>query len=292
MSIAAGLGGTPRRGPSTPSLRDKEKRMRTTMTLAIVLCLAAGRAGDLTLANVRTTYGVLGPTRPDNKILPGDALAISFDIDGVKPTAGNKALYKIGMEVTDSSGKLLFRQEPRDQEAPWPAASKILAACATLQVGTGQPPGEYTVKVTVADRNSGATGDFSRTYTLLPRGFGIVRVSTTGDAEGRSPLPVLQTGKSAWINFSTVGQARKEEHGQPDVAVAMQVRDQEGRPLLTNAPSGEVKKGVPDSAAALPFQFELELNRPGTFTVELTATDKIGGGNASVAFPVTVVKAK
>jgi hypothetical protein len=266
--------------------------MWITITFAAALSLVAGQAGDLSLDNIRTTYGIRGPTRPDNKILPGDALAISFDIAGVKRTAENKVLYKIGMEVADSQGKVLFRQNARDLEAALPADSKSLPACATLQVGTAQPPGEYTVKVMVTDRTSGATGEFSRSYTLLPKGFGIVRVTTTRDAEGQLPVPVLQVGKSVWINFSAVGQARNGEHGQPHVAVAMQVRDQEGRPLLTQAPSGEVKKDVPEKALTIPFEFELELNRPGTFTIELTATDKIGGGNATVAFPVTVVKAK
>jgi hypothetical protein len=262
----------------------------TIFALATVLGLAAGQSGNLSLDNIRATYGILGPARPDNKVLPGDTLVICFNIAGVKPNADNKVLYKTGLDILDGQGKTLFRQEPRDLEAPLPAGRTSLPACATLQVGGTQPPGDYTVKVEVTDRTTGATGSFTRTYTLLPKGFGIVNVSTTRDADGQFPMPVLEPGKSVWINFSTVAPARQGEHGQPDVAVSMQVRDPDGRPLLTPAPAGEVKKDVPDKAMAIPFQFELELNRPGTFVVELQATDKTSGKNASLSFPVTVAR--
>ena len=34
------------------------------------------------LTGVRSTHGVLGPTRADNKFLPGDSVLICFDIEG------------------------------------------------------------------------------------------------------------------------------------------------------------------------------------------------------------------
>ena len=40
------------------------------------------------------------------------------------------------------------------------------------------------------------------------------------------------------------------------------------------------------------MQFLLDLNRPGKFTVELKATDKVSGDAATVSFPFTVLKTK
>src|SRR6516162_7158612 len=141
--------------------------MSTTVTL---LALALGLADALTLANVRTTYSVSGPTRPDNKILPGDLVVLSFDIEGAKVNDAGKVLYSIALEVGNPSGKVLFRQAPKDMEAPLPPGAKSLAAAARVQVGFSQDPGEYTLKVKVTDRASGATGEVSRRYELLPRG--------------------------------------------------------------------------------------------------------------------------
>jgi hypothetical protein len=265
--------------------------MSTTVTL-LALALGLGQGERLTLANVRTAYSVSGPTRPDNKILPGDLVVLSFDIEGAKVNAAGKVLYSMALEVANPSGKVLFRQAPKDLEAPLPAGAKGLPAAARVQVGFDREPGEYTLKVKVTDRASGAAAEVARAYELLPRGFGIVRLSTTTDQEGQKPAVAFQRGKSFWINFSVVDFARSKTTGQPHVVAEMQVRNQKGQELLSRPSTGESKKDVPDKALALPLQFELELNRAGTFTIELKATDKIAGKTATLSFPVTVPNQK
>ena len=51
--------------------------MLTTVALMAVLTLAPGQSGQLTLTHVRTTHGTLGPTRQDNKVLPGELFAVN-----------------------------------------------------------------------------------------------------------------------------------------------------------------------------------------------------------------------
>ena len=68
--------------------------------------------------------------------------------------------------------------------------------------------------------------------------------------------------------------------------------DQNGKPTVEKPPTGEVSKDVPDKLLALPMQFLLDLNREGSFTVELKATDKVSGKTATVSFPLTVQKSK
>ena len=122
--------------------------MWTNLVVVAALTLMTGQDSELTLANARTTYGILGPARPDNKVLPGDTVVLSFGIKGMRANEAGKVRYRFGMDVT----------------------------------------------------------------------------------------------------------------------------------------------GVPEKALALPFRFELELNRPGKFTLELKATDTVANKEATVSFPVTVAK--
>ena len=87
------------------------------MTLAFVAALGSvpAQPGQLALTHARLTYGALGAPRPTNKFLPGDSFVLAFDIEGIKADANGKVLYSMGMEVTDQSGKVHFKQVPRDR---------------------------------------------------------------------------------------------------------------------------------------------------------------------------------
>jgi hypothetical protein len=266
--------------------------MSTNAIFLAALTFGFGQADQLSLTNVRTTYGLLGATRPDNKILPGDAVVLSFDIEGAKANAQGKVLYSMGMEVSDDKGKVLYKQVPKDLEAPMPAGSKGLPAAANVRVSLDQAPGDFTLKVKVTDRASGAIGEVSRTYEILPKAFGVVRVTTTTDQEGQKAVVSFQSGKSFWINFSAVGFDRDKTSGQPNITTELRIRDETGRQILSAPSTGEVNKDVPAKQTIVPLQFELELNRTGTFTIELKATDKIADKTATLSFPVTVGKSR
>jgi hypothetical protein len=261
------------------------------VTLVAAVAWTLMDAGGLTITNARSTYGTLGPVRRDARFLPGDDFHLCFDIEGAKANAAGKVLYSLGMEVTDSQGKVRFRQIPNDLEADAPR-SKGLPACASIQIGLDQDPGVYTVKVTVKDRVSGATGEITRTCQVTPKAFGLVRVTVTSDAEGKVPAAVLQERKPAWINFAAVGFAQGKSGGQPHVSVVMRLTDEAGRSALAKPSMGEISKDVPANARALPMQFALEINRAGKFNVELTATDHVTGQSVNVSYPITVVKGK
>ncbi len=260
--------------------------MLTTLTLLTSLVMPA-QAGGLSLTNVRATYGVLGPTRPSNKILPGDVLVLSFDIEGFQVGASGKVQYSIDMQVADSAGKVLFRQEPQNLEAAAPQGGS-LPACVRLQIGMDQPPGQYMVKIKVTDRTSNAAQELSRTVQVLPKAFGLVRLAITKDQEGTAVLPVLTKGHSAWISFAAVGFARDKGKGQPDVSVTMRVTNDQGRSALSKPPAGEIAQDVPEKTLAIPMQFELQLNQVGLFTIELEATDKVSGETVTLTVPVRV----
>jgi hypothetical protein len=263
------------------------------LLVVLSLSLIPGRSsGQFKLANVRTTYDNPGATRPDTKFLPGDKIVISFDIEGIQPDAAGKVLYTIAMDVTDGKGTVQFKQTPRDKEATLALGGNRLPAFASIQIGTDQPAGEYTVKVTVTDRVSKALQSLSRTYEVLPKGFGLVRLATTNDPNGQFSLPFPAEGQSLWVNFVVVGFGRDQGKGQPNLSVALKVLDESGKPTMAKPFTGEVNQNIPPQAQALPLQFLLDLNQAGKFTVALTATDNVSGKTANLTFPLVVSRSQ
>jgi hypothetical protein len=267
--------------------------MLTTLAVLMTLGFGPGDAGQLKLTNVRTTHGALGPTRPDNKILPGDLVCLSFDIEGMQVNPKGKVLYAIGMEISDSNGKALFKQAPQDLEADGPAQGKGVPACAKVQVGIDTRPGDYTVKVTVTDRAGHTSQEVSRSYQVLEKAFGLVRISLTSDPEADAALAALQAGKPAWIKFNIVGFGRDKEKNQPSVQLEMRVLNDQGESILAKPTTGAINgKDVPEKSQAIPTQIMVVLHDEGKFTVELKATDQVSGDTAKVTFPIRVTKSK
>ena len=267
--------------------------MRTAVLLIALAGVAFGQAGKLSLSNPRAGYGLLGPTRADMKYLPGDSVYVLFDIEGVAVDSTGKAQYSIGMEVADAKGKVLFKQEPRNLEAVNALGGNRLPAHAHLDIGMDQPPGDYSLKVTVVDRTSKSSQVLTRNLQVLPKGFGIVRLRLTPDSEGQIPAPpVGAVGEALHVNCGVVGFERDKSKKQPHVTAELRVLDEGGKPTLPKPFQGVINQDVPEKASAVPVQFLLPLNRPGKFTIELKATDQLSKKSAQLAFPFTVVEAK
>ena len=264
--------------------------MWTTLALAAALGAAPAQAGDLKLSNVRSTHGVMGPTRAEDKLLPGDTYVVCFDIGGMTPDERGKVSYSMGLEVTDASGKTLFTQEPANLEATASLGGDTIPAFARVDVGLSQPPGEHTLKVTILDRATGRKGALTRKFTVLPKGFGLVRLALTADAEGNIPLPAFGSGGTAFVQFGAVGFGRDGGSKQPNLRFAVRVLDDKGSPT-TKERTTEVSKDVPANFLAVPMSFPVTLNRAGKFTVELTATDATGNQTAKLTFPLNVLSA-
>jgi hypothetical protein len=254
--------------------------------------IPAPSLGSFNLANARTTYDIFGAPRADTKFLPGDKIVLSFDIEGIQPDVSGKVRYSIAMEVTDGKGVVQFKQAPRDKEGTLALGGSRLPAFASIQIGTDQPAGDYTVKLTVTDVVSKASNTLTKTYQVLPKAFGLVRVTTTGDPNAQVPLPFPSEGQSLWVNFVAVGFGRDQGKGQPNLSVTLNVLDESGKPTLAKPFTGEVNQNVPAQAQALPLQFLLDLNQAGKFTVAITATDNISGKTANLSLPLVVSKSK
>src|SRR5262249_40336289 len=172
--------------------------MWTTLVLAAALGTAPQDAGALTLTNMRATYGPHGIARGDNKVLPGDHIFISFEIDGITLDANGKALYSMATEISDSKNKMLFKQDPRDLEAVRALGGATLPAFAQVDTPLTQAAGDYTVKVTVTDRAGKRSQTLSQVFQVQPAAFGIVRLTTTTDPEARFTRSVYGVGDTLW----------------------------------------------------------------------------------------------
>lgn len=267
--------------------------MWTTLGLVAALSLAPGQtAAELNLANIRTTYGFLGAPRPDNKLIPGDAFVVAFDIENVKVDDTGKVLYSMAMEVVDSKNKPQFKQDPANLEAMNSLGGKRLPALAHVFVGLDQPKGTYTLKVTVTDRATKASKSFSRDFEVEALRFGLVRAQLSNDPNQQIMAPpVAVAGQSLFVNFNAVGFKRGPK-GDPNLTVEMQVLDDKDAPTLAKPFIGEVTKDLPKDIIAVPMQFQLWLNRPGKFTVRLRATDNVTKEKAEMSLPLTVLESK
>jgi hypothetical protein len=249
---------------------------------------AAPALEDLTVSKVRFTRGVLGPTRDGSRVLRGDSLFVCFDVEGVTVAEDGKVLYSTAVELTDPRGRMVFKQDPRDLQAVCSLGGQRIPAFVRIHVGTDQPPGPYTLQATVTDRGSGRKATLKHTFEVLPQSFGIVQVSTTADSAGLLPMPAPGAGQGLWLHFGVVGFSRDQASRQPNVAIAVRVLDADGKPTLAQPAAGAIHKDVPEQHLIIPVQQMLLLNRPGRFTVELTATDQISGKTDTLTFPLTV----
>jgi hypothetical protein len=254
---------------------------------AAALGWAAADPAALTVSNPRVTYGLQGPVRADDKVLPGDTVYLCFDLAGLKADDDGTMHYSTALEFADAKGKVVFKAEPRNQDAVASLGGDRVPAYARIDAGTETPPGEYTVKATVKDLSADKSQAVTHTFRVLPKDFGVVGVKTTSDQEGLLFVSVPGCGEGLWVHFDAVGFARGPGK-QPDVKFEVRVLDEAGKPVRAKALASQVSKDVPENAALLPMQVMLTLNRPGKFTVELTAADAVANKTAKVSFPLTV----
>lgn len=255
-----------------------------------LLGLGTAQTGKLSVVNDRLTYGHLGPTRSDTKYLPGDAIHLLFEVEGMSFDANGKAAYAIGLEIVDGKGTELLKQQPRNATAQNYLGGNSLPCAANLQIPLESPPGTYTFRVNVIDSTSKKSVAVERKFEVLPKQFGVVLVGTSADREATlawSPVGVV--GDSIYFNFSAVGFARDKQTKQPHIKVVLHVLDEAGKVIKGAKMTGEAKSEIAADKLALPMQFGITLNRAGRFTLQLTATDAVAGKTVTVNFPVRVL---
>lgn len=273
--------------------------MRTIVALVGALAVWAAGAGDasaqagkLALVNERVTYGILGTTRAESKLLPGDWFCLAFDIQGLSADANGRMNYRQGMSVVDGAGKVWYQEEPKPLEAINSLGGNQIPAFAHVVVGLDQPVGEFTVKITVTDFATKATATLSHKFEILPSAFGLVRLQLSNDFNNTQHVPPHGfVGQSIVVNFLLVNFDRDKSTQQPNVKVEMSVSDDAGK--AAGVPlSFDVNRDIPGPVRAVPAQFLLNLNRAGKFTVKLKAVDQVSKKTSEISFPLVAEEVK
>jgi hypothetical protein len=254
------------------------------------LTASPAQGGGVKLTNVRLTVGELGGARASAKFLPGDILFVAYEIAGLPTGEDGIVRYKMEMKVLDSTGKAIFKQDPRELMDFVPLRGNSIPARAFIVIGLDHDPGNYTCEISVEDPKSKTKDTLSLKFEVSKPEFGIVAVSTSFDPAGAISAPTTcVVGQIMMINFSVATFKRDPKTKQPNVELEYQFYDDKGAAILGQPGKDVVDGGVADTEGLFRKQFPLFLSRPGKFTVKITANDKIGGKKSTYELPVTVL---
>lgn len=264
--------------------------MFVSLALMSLLQPATAGADGLSIADARLTHGPLGPARTEAAVRPGDSVHLAFTVRGLATTESGAALYSTAVEVTNADGKVVFQQPARKFQEFLPLGGATAPAFAQIDLGQDIPAGTYTMKVTVTDTAGGKSATTTKKVEVLPKAFDVVRVHFAGDADALVPIGAYAVGQPLWFHAALVGFNRAADGmKQPHVSLSLRVLDESGKAIVDKPFTGSVKSDVPADVTVLPVRFFVPLNRAGTYTIEMTATDELSKKSVTKKFPLVVV---
>lgn len=270
--------------------------MLTTLALLGTLSLAPAQGEGLEFKNTRFTYGILGQTRESEKFLPGDVVCLLFDVQGMKVKDDGQVLYSMGFEVTKRGQKnAVQKREPQDLTAVNSLGGGNFPSFVYWPIPRdAEAPGEYTIKITVADR---ATKDkkpvvLTKTFEVVPTKLGFIQLRYTTFGGDPAP-PVAVAGQRLALHYTLVGFATDKKENTSNVTVSIRVLDEKGKPTLAKPISNDIKSDAKAAPGVMLFNpFPIELNRAGKYKVELTAKCNVTGKDTKELIDLTVMEPK
>lgn len=268
--------------------------MWAALALTAVVNLAPAQAGDLELKNVRLTYGVLGQTRKDDKILPGDIAVVSFDIKGLKAKDDGSVAYATGFELTrKGKDKPELKQDLEKKTAVNNLGGDGVPSVSFAAFGLDTVPGTYVIKVTVEDSATKKTATLSKEVEVVKPKFGFVRVRFMAPTDERFPLPappVAVPGQMLHLRYALANFAFDKKDKLPHVSVELVIEDDAGKKTVEKPAKAIVRPMAKEDVPFIDFlPIPLQLNRPGKFKVILKAKCIVSGESAEQALDLTVL---
>ena len=240
-------------------------------------------AAALEIKNIRPCYAPFGATRYNLKLLPGDVLFITYDLDGLAtdPKSG-KTNYETTLELLDANDKVLYKKPTTNEVVPQLGAGRMPGDLHVI-MGAQQAPGKYSVKLTVHDKVGKEAKAFSYPFEVVPQTFGFVGVSAPA---------VGFPGQHYVTGFGLVNLATDAKK-MPKCEINIKILDDKGNAVAQSVLI-ELPRDMPEGidlgqANFVPLQYPIYLNRAGRFTIDIQAHDKFGNKKAELRYPVTVL---
>lgn len=259
--------------------------------MCVGLILAAPAAAALEIRDVSPTYGPLGPTRPTASVAPGDELCFRYTIVGVHSDGTGRVDGELRIQLTAADGREVFNNR-RPVGGVLALGGRTLAGTASVGFAADAPAGEYTLRVTFADRLGSASASFERKVSCTASAFALVRLRLSDDEQGAVSAAAGTLGQTVYVRCKAVGFDRSQS--RVVVVIAMQTLDAEGHPLMPRPIEARVATGDPAEIAKLQsvdFNGSLNLNRVGDFTLLMTARDEVSGKTTELRVPLRVFAA-
>jgi hypothetical protein len=199
----------------------------------------------------------------------------------------------MAMEIQDAKGDVKYKGDPQTSSFFNALGGNVIPASAAAFLGADQPPGKYTMKVTVTDLNTKDSKTLVREFELLNKEFGLILVYGTLDEQGQVQAPpVGSPGQYMYLRCHAVGFARSKEGNQPKITFEYRILDENNKPTLEKPFKFTAGEGIDSKESALPATFNVMYNRPGKFVVEITAKDELAGKTFKVSYPIQVIDSK
>ena len=264
--------------------------------VAGLLAFVAINQAPLKIDNSRLTYGAPGPDRASAQVFPGDEVYLSFELSGFQTDANSVAKVKLSTEVFGKEGKLEFKQDSGEAPALDLFKGGKLHLHARIDVGNKTPAGAYKVKVTATDVVGKGVASTEKEVTLLEPAFAVVKAGLFADQALRAGSMVYSIGQPAYVGFAVVGFTREASTNHPNMKIELVVKDDKGA-IITDKPNIAINAAnpnkVPPTTQLLQGEFQIPLNKVGTFSIEIKATDLANNKTSQpVVLKLVVVDAK
>lgn len=265
----------------------------------IILCLVAYlgvAAGEEPTDNpgpevqLDFTYGPLGPSRPA-EFIAGEGISVQVQINGLTTSGDDdRADCLIQIYVKDEANQVIRSFPEVEFQGVFHLGGNSFTQPRILPGSPEWPDGKYSLEVIVTDRVSSKKVQGQTPFALLPRHtFGAQLVYLTRDQEGKIPLSaILPAGDTIYFHSTITGM--EERNGKANLTTSIEVLDEKQRPIGEGPlPSSNVKPFYSsDIYQGFRIARPIHLNKPGRFTLRLTAKDEYSGEKLKHELPIVV----
>lgn len=247
---------------------------------------------ELKLVEVRPTYGRLGSTRPNTKVLPGEDLFVEFVVSGFDKGNDGRPEVSLSAELVDAQETVVARVPTARARVQLALGGDAFAGHVHFGLPLDFSPGKFMVRGNLTDIRSGEKAVVEQMFEVTPLDFGLVRLRLAGDAGGVTPIGGnLTVGQEVFVLARGVGFARKAKaihvvgtltiRGQPG-------KDESGKPNAPVPITVAFEKEVDDDQNHLDYRWTINVNRPGKFIAQIEVRDEISGKHAAYELPLAV----